>query len=168
MKTCPELQSLHQALEAGDEEGLAHLEDCAACAGHLEEHRELERELFRLTDPMPPYHFVSLVMAKVRAQPAVRPTGAWTGLSLIFVSLALAAVSFVAGHGRLGAVGTSLASSLLSVRAVVRPLVNAMDATWHFAAVPMAVCVSSLLIASLLGLRQLAPLTAPADLTEVS
>ena len=39
----------------------------------LEEHRQLEKDLLRLADPMPPADFVHAVMAKVATAPARAP-----------------------------------------------------------------------------------------------
>ena len=54
MNGCPELEALILAQSEHDPDALAHLRHCPACAALVEEHRQLEKDLFRLVDPLPP------------------------------------------------------------------------------------------------------------------
>ena len=66
---CPDLEVLFIELEAGHGPALEHAEGCPLCAAVLEEHRQLEKDLFRLADPLPPPDLVHQVMARVAASP---------------------------------------------------------------------------------------------------
>lgn len=70
---CPDLEVLFIELEAGHGPALEHAEGCPLCAAVLEEHRQLEKDLFRLADPLPPPDLVHQVMARVAASPAPAP-----------------------------------------------------------------------------------------------
>ncbi len=58
MNGCPELEALVLAQSEHDPDALAHLRSCPDCAAQVEEHRQLEKDLFRLVDPLPPADLV--------------------------------------------------------------------------------------------------------------
>src|SRR5258706_10475493 len=78
----------------------------------LEEHRQLEKDLLRLADPLPPPDFVHQVMQKVAAAPAPTPAPRDIALAAFITLSAFAAGLFAfASHGAgWGAVGLSFAS----------------------------------------------------------
>ena len=57
--TCPELETLFVGIAEGDETVLAHAAECPACSALLEEDRQLEKDLFRIQDPLPPPDFTA-------------------------------------------------------------------------------------------------------------
>src|SRR6478672_7907016 len=66
----------------------------------LEEHRQLEKDLLRLADPLPPPDFVHQVMRKVATAPAPAPAPRDIALAaLIMVSAVTAGVVAFASHG---------------------------------------------------------------------
>lgn len=154
-RTCPPIEELLLLLEAGDEDALAHVAECPFCSGLREEHRQLEKDLFRLVDPLPPSTLVSQVMARVHAAPAHSGLELRTGLGILSAAVALSVACFWAAHGRLGAVGSSVASNVVSWRAVLGALGNAMAVVWHAAAAPLTVALTVTLFAVLVGLRRL-------------
>src|SRR2546430_11594113 len=53
-RSCPDLEQIFEELAEGKGPALEHARGCPLCAEILEEHRQLEKDLFRLADPMPP------------------------------------------------------------------------------------------------------------------
>lgn len=154
--SCPDLETLYLRAAEGDEEALAHLESCSACAEQLEGHRELERDLFRISDPFPPSTFVHHVMAKIEAAPAPVRVELRTGFFILFAAIALGVAALLAAPHLPAELGTGTASALLTWREVFLGISNALGVIWRTAAVPMIVVVSALLMGSLVGLRRLA------------
>ena len=100
MNACPELETLLVGVAEHDAEALAHLKTCPDCAFFAEQHRQLEKDLFRLADPMPPVDFVQSVMARVALEPAPTRVELRTGLSILAVTLMGAVLAFVAAHAQ--------------------------------------------------------------------
>ena len=109
MNACPELETLLVGVAEHDADALAHIKTCPDCAFIAEQHRQLEKDLFRLADPMPPPDFVQSVMARVALEPAPTRVELRTGLSILAVTLMGAVLAFVAAHGNLGLLGTRAA-----------------------------------------------------------
>ena len=64
----------------------------------LEEHRQLEKDLLRLADPLPPPDFLANVMNRVAEAPA-RPLSRadiWSAVAIIGVTVSLAVVALLA------------------------------------------------------------------------
>lgn len=156
MNACPELETLLIAVAEHDADALAHLRTCPDCAFLAEEHRQLEKDLFRLADPLPPPDFVQSVMARVALEPAPARVELRTGLSILAVTLMGATLAFVATHGNLGLLGTRAASSVVAWRTVFFAASEALAAIWSTAALPTVVAMVGLVLASTLGLRRLA------------
>lgn len=131
--SCPSLESLWLALEEGASGGKQHLESCPRCAGLLEAHRQLEKDLGRLVDPPPPADFVTAVMAKVDVAPLPLRRELFLG-AFVFAAAALLIALFGAHEGlavdsaqrALPALGVALVAALraLSVGASVSALVG--------------------------------------------
>jgi anti-sigma factor RsiW len=156
VNACPELETLLIAVAEHDADALAHLRTCPDCAFLAEEHRQLEKDLFRLADPLPPPDFVQSVMARVALEPAPARVELRTGLSILAVTLMGATLAFVATHGNLGLLGTRAASSVVAWRTVFFAASEALAAIWSTAALPTVVAMVGLVLASTLGLRRLA------------
>lgn len=156
MNGCPELEALILAQSEHDPDALAHLRHCPACAALVEEHRQLEKDLFRLVDPLPPPDLVSRVMARVAAEPAPVRLEMKTALSILALALMAAVLTFVANHGNIGLLGVRAASGVVAWRHLFMGAGEAMTAIWSTAALPFVVAMAGLVISSVWGLRRLA------------
>jgi hypothetical protein len=99
---CPELEALVLAQSEHDPDALAHLRHCPGCAAQVEEHRQLEKDLFRLVDPLPPPDLVSRVMARVADEPAPVRVEVKTAFSILAVTLMVCGPHLVATTRSLG------------------------------------------------------------------
>ena len=133
-----------------------HAVGCERCTAILEEHRQLEKDLFRLADPLPPSDFVHKVMAKVAGAPVAVRNEVRIGLGILAGSLALCVLTFVLGGGNLGFFGLKLASVLIEVRELAGAYGTGLAALWKTAAVPLTAAALLALFASLVGLQRLA------------
>jgi anti-sigma factor RsiW len=156
VNACPELETLLVGVAEHDAEALAHIKTCPDCAAIAEEHRQMEKDLFRLADPMPPVDFVQSVMARVALEPAPARVEMRTGLSILAITLMGAILAFVAAHGNLGLLGTRAASSVLAWRNLFFAATEALAAIWSTAALPTVVAMAGLIVVSTLGVRRLA------------
>jgi len=153
---CPELEALILAQSEHDPDALAHLRGCPACAVLVEEHRQLEKDLFRLVDPLPPPDLVARVMARVSAEPAPVRLELKTAMSILSLALMAAVLTFVANHGNIGLLGVRAASGVVAWRHLFMGVGDAMAAIWSTAALPFVVAMTGLVISSVWGLRRLA------------
>lgn len=153
---CPELETLMVGVAEHDADALAHLRNCPDCAFLAEEHRQLEKDLTRLVDPLPPPDFVHNVMARVALQPAPVRVELRTGLSILAVTLMGATLAFVATHGSLGLLGTHAASAIVAWRNFFFGASEALAAVWSTAAIPLVVAMAGIVVMSTLGVRRLA------------
>jgi len=152
---CPDLEQLFVALAEGDPEAQRHLETCPVCAEVLEVHRQLEKDLLRLSDPLPPPNFVHAVMAKVEAQPVPVRREIWTGVTILVASL-LAVVGLVLmDASSAGSFGTATASTVLTLRAWLVGLGRGFEVLWSTAALPVTTVAAVMLMIALFGLRRL-------------
>ena len=156
MNACPELETLLVGVAEHDAEALAHLKTCPDCAFIAEQHRQMEKDLFRLADPMPPPDFVQSVMARVALEPAPTRVELRTGLSILAVTLMGAVLAFVSAHGNLGLLGTRAANSVVAWRNLFFAASEALAAIWTTAAIPTVVAMIGLILVSTLGVRRLA------------
>jgi hypothetical protein len=153
---CPDLEVLFTELEAGEGPALDHAADCALCGAVLEEHRLMEKDLFRLSDPLPPPSLVANVMARVAVEPPPLRRELWTGLSILATAL-LAGFGYLLNSDRaLSQLGTALARLMGDGRVLVEALVTGAHVLWSTAAGPVAAVLALFLFASLLGLKRLA------------
>jgi hypothetical protein len=159
---CPDLEVLFTEVADGRGPALEHSKTCAACTAVLEEHRELERDLFRLQDPFPPSNFVPQVMAKVAAAPVSPSVELRTGFAILGGALALAFIILVARGATAGQLGISVAHWAVELRAILLGLVTGVAMAWKTAAVPVAATLAALLALSLVGLKKLAGTDVPA------
>jgi hypothetical protein len=153
---CPELEILALAAAEHDADALAHLRGCPSCALLLEQHRQLEKDLFRLVDPLPPPDLVAKVMASVAREPFPVRLELKTGLSILAVALMAVTLSFVASHGHIGLLGTRAADMVVTWRNLLFGASEGLRALWTTAAIPLVLTMAGLVVTSVLGLRRVA------------
>ncbi|MBS1150705.1 MAG: hypothetical protein H6Q89_2403 [Myxococcaceae bacterium] len=121
----------------------------------LEEHRQLEKDLLRLADPMPPPDFLHKVMAKVAVAPARAPAKSEVLVAVVIVIAALAASSFAFfATGDLGEVGLQFTRLVLQLRDTVVGLGSAISALWRTAALPLTIGLGAALATFLLAFKR--------------
>jgi hypothetical protein len=153
---CPELEQLFTELEVGDGPALQHAYGCDDCRLILEEHRQLEKDLYRLADPLPPPTLVMNVMARVAAEPAPMRRELWTALPIVLVSLAAGLALVFGNDAALARISTTLASLATRGSVILGALGTGADALWATAALPIALGAVLLLVLPVLGLKRLA------------
>ncbi len=153
---CPELEQLFDDLAVGSGPALDHARACELCSGLLEEHRQLEKDLYRLADPLPPPDFVHRVMAKVAAAPVPIRSELKIGLSILVFAVAGAVATFLLADGSLGSLGIGAARTLVGVHAFAVNVQSLLSILWKTAAIPTALSLSVVLMLSLVFLKRLA------------
>lgn len=155
-RCCPELETLFQWVEEGSSEGEKHLAECEACAAIIEEHRQLEKDLLRLSDPLPPPDFIQQVMAKVEERPVPVRREIWTGAAIF--AAALAGVVAVVGTDAvaLGSLGTWIASASTEFKMLFFGTLSGVSTLFSHAMVPITAIASVMLMFVLMGVRRVA------------
>lgn len=156
MNGCPELEALILAQFDHDPDAAAHLRGCPDCATLVEQHRQMEKDLFRLVDPLPPPDLVARVMTRVAAEPAPVRVEMKTAFSIFAVTLMAAVLTFVANHGNIGLLGVRAASGVITWRHLLLGVSEGLGAIWTTAALPFVAVMAGLLLCSVWGLRRLA------------
>ena len=151
---CPDLELLFAQLEEGTGDALEHVKHCERCSEILQEHRSLERDLFRLSNPFPPSNFVQQVMARVASAPEVRHADIRVGAAILFGAVALCLGTLLANNGA-AYLGARAVSALITTKSLGFGVTTALSALWATAALPMFVSLSLVLLGALLGLRRL-------------
>jgi hypothetical protein len=152
---CPDLEVLFTELEAGEGPALDHAATCPLCSAVLEEHRQLEKDLYRLADPLPPPTLVATVMARVATEPTPLRRELWAGIPILVASLAVGLGLLITNDQALVRLGAALAAMVTDGRALLQGLASGANALWNTAAGPVAVVLVFLLIVSLSGLKRL-------------
>lgn len=153
---CPELEQLFSELEVGEGPALEHAKDCPLCTAIIEEHRLLEKDLFRLADPLPPPDLVHKVMARVATEPVPQRRELWTGFTILAASLVLGLGALFSSDSALIGASTGLARFLVDGKAFLEALLSGARALWSTSAAPVAGVLALLLFSSLFGLKRLA------------
>jgi hypothetical protein len=151
----PELDVLFAELAEGGGDALDHAAGCGPCSAILAEHRELERDLFRLSDPFPPSAFVAQVMAKVAASPQPMRVDVRMGVLILAGAVALGLGALLLGSG-LPQLGLFIADATVGLRNLFIAFGHGLIALWRTAAVPTTAALTLILAAALWGLRRLA------------
>ena len=123
----------------------------------LEEHRQLEKDLLRLADPLPPPDFLAKVMSRVAEAP-VRPLSradVWAAVAIVGVTISLAVVALLVSGGVTGGFGLALASVVVKLREGLVATGTALQALWTTAALPTVLGLSLLLAATLTAFKRL-------------
>jgi hypothetical protein len=152
---CPDLEVLFTELEAGEGAALDHAATCPLCSAVLEEHRQLEKDLYRLADPLPPPTLVATVMARVATEPTPLRRELWAGIPILVASLAVGLGLLITNDQALVRLGAALAAMVTDGRALLQGLASGASALWNTAAGPVAAILVFLLIVSLSGLKRL-------------
>jgi hypothetical protein len=123
-----------------------------------EEHRQLEKDLLRLVDPLPPANFVETVMSKVAKQSQLpsRREG-YFALLLVSMSLAAATMIFISLGMPASRLGLMLASAAVFFREACLGLESGLTAIWKTSALPAAVILFSILASGSFVFRRLLP-----------
>lgn len=153
---CPDLEVLFTELEAGEGPALEHARDCPLCTAIIEEHRLLEKDLYRMADPLPPPDLVHKVMVRVAAEPPPLRRELWTGVSILAVSILAGLGVLLSSDAALSGAGTGLARFLVDGKACLEALLSGARALWSTAAAPVAAVLALLLFTSLFGIKRLA------------
>lgn len=122
----------------------------------LEEHRQLEKDLLRLADPLPPPDFLSQVMRKVAEAP-VRPISradVWSAVAIVTGALALALAALLASGGVTGGFGLAVAELAVRFRDGLVAAGSGLLAVWTTAALPAVLGLSFVLVATLAAIRR--------------
>jgi len=149
-------------VSANDDELEALLEQLAptpeARAQLLEEHRQLEKDLLRLADPLPPADFLAGVMKKVRLAPAPLPSRIEMGWAVGILGVALAAslIAFSSAGGTTQGLGVQFAQMMLWVRSGFVGFASALSSVWRTAALPVTVGLSGTFLMCMVALRHVA------------
>ena len=127
----------------------------------LEEHRQLEKDLLRLADPLPPPDFVHKVMVKVATAPARAPAKGEVILAAAIVAVALAASLFAFGTageiGNIGSVGLTFTRVFLQLRDTIVGIGSGLAAIWRTAPLAFTAALSLALAATLVALKRVLP-----------
>jgi hypothetical protein len=121
-----------------------------------EEHRQLEKDLLRLADPLPPADFLACVMARVQAEPARRLSSRELVAGLLITTLlASGALLSVSVDGAAGLLSKLVQMTVLTHDCSVAAK-SAVTNLWNTAPLPMLVALSLVLVSSLGLLRRVA------------
>jgi anti-sigma factor RsiW len=153
---CPDIELLFAEVAHGSGPLLEHAHQCERCSAILEEHRQLEKDLFRLADPPPPANFTQQVMARVAAQPAPIHANVALGLAISVTAFGLGIFTLLSTGGGLSTVGTVAGSVLITAKSFWVGSQKAVSLLWATQALPMAVSLFVVLLLCLFALKRLA------------
>jgi hypothetical protein len=122
----------------------------------LEEHRQLEKDLLRLADPLPPPDFVHNVMARVAQAPARAPARSEmvVAAAIVFAAVFASVIAFTATGDGLGGIGLHFTDVVLRLRDTAIGLGSALAAVWRTAALPLTLGLGLTLAACLLAFKR--------------
>lgn len=153
--SCPQIEQLLIEQAEGRGPALEHARLCERCSQLLEEHRQLERELFRLSDPFPPLDFTRQVMAKVAAQPAPMRINLGVGLAIAAIAFALGLIALVAAGAGPSTVGSLIGSTLIIAKSLWVGSQKSVSLLWATESLPMAISLFAILLICVFALRRL-------------
>jgi predicted anti-sigma-YlaC factor YlaD len=152
---CPDIEVLLAEVAEGSGPLLEHARGCEHCSAILEEHRQLEKDLFRLADPLPPPDFTHLVMARVAAQRAPMHLNVAVGLAIAVTAFGLGIFTLVSTGGGVSTVGALAGSALITAKSFWVGTQKAVSLLWAAEALPMAVSLFIVLLICLFALKRL-------------
>jgi hypothetical protein len=128
----------------------------------LEEHRQLEKDLLRLSDPLPPADFVTLVMKREANAPAraVSKAEMFTAAGIVLAAVSAAVVALLTAGSGSGGFGLALADLAIRVRDGLVAMGSGLVAIWTTAALPLAVSLLVTVGLSLVALKRFSQPTA--------
>ena len=137
---------------------LAELADTDEAQAEIAEaHRQLEKDLLRLVDPLPPPDFVQTVMKRVAAAPSrpISRTDVVVASGIVLATLGGAVLALVATTDS-ASLGLALADLAVNLRNGLVAMGSGLFALWTTAAFPLAVGLCSAVWLSLVMLRRVA------------
>lgn len=152
---CPDLELLFEQVAEGRGSLLDHARGCESCSAILEGHRQLEKDLYRIADPLPPSNFVTQVMARVAAQPAPAPGNVLTALAILAISIGAGTFALVRSGAGLAELGTRTASTFMTAKSLWLGMGKAVSVLWASAAIPLTLTSFAVLLICLYGLKRL-------------
>lgn len=120
----------------------------------LEEHRQLEKDLLRLQDPLPPPEFLQQVMAKIRTAPAPALSRSDVMVFVGILSAGLAATGYFTFAQGTEGLGLSLARAVVTAKEFLVAASSGLSALWNTAALPFAIALSATLMTCLVALKR--------------
>ncbi len=154
-KSCPDIELLFAQVADGSGPLVDHARDCEECSALLEGHRQLEKDLFRLADPLPPPEFTRQVMARVAAHHAPMRVNVALGLAILATAFGLGIFTLISAGGGVSTIGTMAGASLITAKSLVLGTQKAVSVLWGNAAIPMALSVFFVLLICLFALKRL-------------
>jgi predicted anti-sigma-YlaC factor YlaD len=155
MEQCPDIEVLFAEAAEGSGPLLEHAAQCKHCSAILEEHRQIEKDLFRLVDPPPPPDFTSQVMARVAAQHAPMHVNVALGLAIAVTAFGLGLFMLVSSGVGLSTLGSLAGSALITTKSFWVATQKGVSLLWEAQALPMAVSLFIVLLICLFALRHL-------------
>lgn len=152
---CPEIELLLAEAVNGSGPLLEHAARCKECSAILEEHRQIEKDLFRLVDPLPPPDFTQNVMARVAAQRAPIRVNIALGLAIAATAFGLGIFTLVSSGLGVSAVGTLAGSALITAKSLWVGTQKGVSLLWEAQALPLAVSLLIVLMISIFTLKHL-------------
>jgi hypothetical protein len=155
IERCPEIERLLAEEAEGSGLLLQHARSCAHCSAVLEEHRRLEKDLFRLADPFPPLDFTQRVMARVAAEPAPIRLNLAVGLAIAATAFGLGVFTLAASGVGISVVGSFAASLLITAKSLAVGSQKVVSLLWATEALPVAVSLFLVLLFCVFALKRL-------------
>lgn len=155
IERCPEIELLLAEVAEGSGPLLEHARRCAGCSAIVEEHRQLEKDLFRLADPLPPVDFTQRVMLMVAAEPAPIRLNLAVGLAIAATAFGLGLFTLVSSGVGVSRVGSLAGSVLIAAKSFSVGTQKAISLLWATESLPMAVSLLLVLLICLFALRRL-------------
>ena len=155
IQSCPEIEQLLREEAEGRGPLLEHARACEHCAAVLEEHRRLEKDLFRLADPFPPLDFTQRVMARVAAEPAPIRRNLALGLAIAVTAFGLGIFTLASSGVGISVVGSFAAAVLITAKSLAVGSQKAVSLLWANEALPVAVSLVLVLLFCVFALKRL-------------
>jgi len=152
---CPDIELLFVEAAEGSGPLLEHATRCKHCSAILEEHRQIEKDLFRLVDPLPPPDFTQQVMARVAAQHAPMRVNIALGLAIAMTAFGLGIFTLISSGVGVSTVGSLAGSALITAKSFWVGTQKGVSVLWEAQALPMAVSLVIVLLISIFALRHL-------------
>jgi hypothetical protein len=126
-------------------------------AALLEEHRQLEKDLLRLADPLPPPDFLERVMKQVARESEDRLSRREVifSMTLAVAALALGIALTLVGDPSASGVGLMFAKAVVTGRELVLGLGIGWSAVWKTAALPAVTGLAMMMGLTLVALKRM-------------
>lgn len=155
IERCPEIEQLLTEEAEGSGPLLEHARSCEHCSAVLEEHRRLEKDLFRLADPFPPLDFTQRVMARVAAEPPPIRLNLAVGLAIAATAFGLGVFTLAASGVGVSIIGSLAASLVITAKSLAIGSQKVVSSLWATEALPVAVSLFLVLLFCVFALKRL-------------